>query len=199
MNQEKQPEAVPQVHVQITAHTDVEQGPHIRKTINLSETYVRWEVDGGEQIINQVKSIIGKTRLADPGVKESILKEAAGRSYLKRKVVREMFYQVVLPRVAKMTDETLGGICAYCTPNGFHGYHQENRDVRADPPKFINVTGFQCVIHSSDARLMSGRQILIELATTTLLHIACDIIFQDELQAEWLEHRRMIEERDKPQ
>ena len=77
------------------------------------------------------------------------------------------------PKLQEMGSDTLGKICAYGTSDGFH-----NGGPLAQTVGFMNLTGFKKVRHYDFEHKKDGHELLVEMAVSTIVCIAFDIIHQ---------------------
>lgn len=119
-------------------------------------------------IVNLTKNIIGERALfalsADP---------AGGHN---GHALRVFFWERIEKRVSKMSDQSLGHVCTYGGPRGFHM-------GPAIQTEFLNMTGYKDVCNwTLDPSQKNGREILEELAILTIVCVARDIIRQGDWQ-----------------
>jgi len=146
-----------------------------------------WKEDP-EYIVNVTRQLIGQSAL------EHIIKE--NKETCDPCVVRSYVLAVVMNKVRKMNESTLGRICSYASSDGAHGgYH-----TRGTPrPKFINRTGLTKVLKPVMGYMLTHVGVGEYLEQGTLAVIVCvvvDIILQDKWQAEW-DGREMTEDEEK--
>jgi hypothetical protein len=145
-------------------------------------------VDRFEYIVRLTKQLVGERTL------ECIIKEnwTVGNPEIMR--LRSYVVAVIANKIGKMNNETLGGICAYASPNGIHDGKHLPGTTR---PRFINRTGLSKVI-PPDMKvwlesLVGARAPLEQMAMSVIVCVFIDLLFQDQWQAEW-DSQQMTEE-----
>lgn len=137
----------------------------------------RWKEDS-EYIVRLTKQLIGKTAL------ETIIKENKENCNPGR--VRSCVVAVIMNKVEKMNDATLGRICAYASLRGVHCFEHPKGTTR---PKFINKTGFRNILVGYYNGFMfdhlDNGEYLELAAAWVIACVVTDIICQDKWQAEW--------------
>jgi hypothetical protein len=137
----------------------------------------RWNEDG-EYIVRLTKQLIGKTAL------ETIIRENSKNC--NPSVIRSYVVAIIMNKIEKMNDATLGRICAYASLRGVHDFKHSKSTAR---PKFINNTGFQNVLNGYNKshpfdHLENGEYLEL-IAAYVITCVVTDIICQDKWQAEW--------------
>ena len=137
----------------------------------------RWE-DRYEYIVRLAKQLVGGSAL------KIIIKE--NQKVGNPTIMRSYVVATIASKIAEMNDETLGGICAYASPNGVHSANHHPGTAR---PKFINRTGLSDVIpHDMKVwlqTLVGARAPLEQMAMSVIVCVVFDLTFQDQWQAEW--------------
>jgi hypothetical protein len=116
-----------------------------------------------DYIVNLTTNIVGKNALGNL---------AAWQEGQDGRALYVFFHERIEKEVRKMSDQTLGRICAYGGPEGMH-------DGLPHAAPFLNMTGFKDVMHwTLDPLQKDGRSLMEEIAILTIACIARDIIMQ---------------------
>ena len=146
-----------------------------------------WKEDP-EYIVNVTKQLIGQNAL------NIIIEENKEDCDPCR--VRSYVSAVVMNKINKMNESTLGRICSYTSSDGAHGSYHPRGTPR---PKFINRTGLTKALNPVMDHMFTHMEVgeyLVQGALTVIVCVVVDIILQDKWQAEW-DDREMTEDEEK--
>jgi hypothetical protein len=162
---------------------DSTDGGKSHKEIKMGQIYSRGEAwCDPNYIVNVTTNIIRKNAL---------MRSAGDRGGRDGHAVRIFFWSRIEKEVQRMSDQTLGRICAYGGPEGIHV-------GPAGVFPFLNMTGFKDVTNwKLDPLIKTGRGLMEEIAILTICCITRDIIMQQVWQEEFAGELKAEEEYDR--